>query len=839
MSTTRTFDSVTWRIPNMDCAAEESEIRHALRDVAGVQRLAFRLGARELAVDAVPGTLPQVEARLRAAGFAPAAQTHGHAAPAPAPESAGACCGSACAAPISLTAPAPAAVGVAVSDSARDSVTWRIPNMDCAVEEAEIRKLLDDLPGVHALRFALGARELAVDGAPGVLAQVQARLTEGGFAPTAVVAGHVSSAATATAGTPPVAAASNFWRNLVYAPTLPRIVGALVLALGAELARLLLPDHLGWIGMALALGAVALSGLSTYVKGVQALRRGKLSINALMAVAVTGAALIGQWPEAAMVMALYALSEWLEARAVDRARASIGALLQMAPDTVELRADGGAWRDSPAAEVPLGATIRVKPGTRLALDGVVTAGHSAIDQAPVTGESLPVDKGEGDTVYAGTLNQTGVLEVRVTAGARDTQLARIIHAVEQAQAARAPTQAFIDRFAAWYTPTVFVIALAVALLGPALAGWSWGASIYKALVMLVIACPCALLIATPVTIVSSLANAARRGVLIKGGVYLEGARRLKAVALDKTGTLTLGKPRLVAHELLSDTELLAPVLSAAQAISSHSDHPVSQAIAQGLAAEGVAGGALDQFIDRPGHGVEAVVDGRRLRLCSQRAVEALGLGSAALTERLALHQAQGRSVSLLATDTAVLALFAVADTLKDHAPEAVRELHALGVTTVMLSGDHPAAAQAVAAAAGIDQAHGQLLPDDKLARIAALRQQHGPIAMVGDGINDAPALAAADIGIAMGGAGTDTAMEAADVVIMNDDLRRLPALIRLSRCTHAVLWQNIVFALGIKAVFLLLAVADGATMWMAVFADVGASLLVVTNGLRLLRARVD
>lgn len=356
-----------------------------------------------------------------------------------------------------------------------------------------------------------------------------------------------------------------------------------------------------------------------------------------------------------MVMALYALAEWLEARAVDRARGAIGGLLEMAPDTVEQRDAHGHWHAAKAAEVPLGAVIRVKPGTRLALDGVVTAGRSAIDQAPVTGESLPVDKAEGDTVYAGTLNQTGVLEVRVTAGARDTQLARIIHAVEQAQSERAPTQAFIDRFASVYTPAVFVLALAVALLGPWLAGWNWLTAIYKALVLLVIACPCALVIATPVTIVSALANAARRGVLVKGGVYLEEARRLKAVALDKTGTLTLGKPVLVAHELLLNEELPALVLSATAALSSHSAHPVSQAIAQGLAGQGVAAGSVEHFVDQPGHGVEGVVDGQRLRLISQRAAEALGLGSAALTERLAAHQAQGRSVSLLASDTAVLA----------------------------------------------------------------------------------------------------------------------------------------------------------------------------------------
>ena len=737
MSTPRTFDSVTWRIPNMDCAAEESEIRHALRDVAGVQRLAFRLGARELAVDALPGALPGIEAALKGAGFAPTGTVGAAPAPSVAASSCGACCGSGCGSAAAVAAP--------------------------------------------------------VDAKPSP------------------------------------------WQALTLAPGLSRTVAALVLALGAELLSAFGPESVQWLGMALAVAAVALAGLSTYIKGFNALRRGRLNISALMTVAVTGAFLIGEWPEAAMVMALYALAEWLEARAVDRARGAIGGLLEMAPDTVEQRDAHGHWHAAKAADVPLGAVIRVKPGTRLALDGVVTAGRSAIDQAPVTGESLPVDKAEGDTVYAGTLNQTGVLEVRVTAGARDTQLARIIHAVEQAQSERAPTQAFIDRFAAVYTPAVFVLALGVALLGPWLAGWSWLTAIYKALVLLVIACPCALVIATPVTIVSALANAARRGVLVKGGVYLEEARRLKAVALDKTGTLTLGKPVLVAHELLSNQELKATVLSAAAALSAHSAHPVSQAIAQGLAAQGVAAGNVEHFVDQPGHGVEGVVGGQRLRLISQRAAEALGLGSALLTERLAAHQAQGRSVSLLVSDTAVLALFAVADTVKDHAPEAVRELHALGVQTVMLSGDHPAAAQAVAGTAGVAEAHGQLLPGDKLARIAELQARLGPTAMVGDGINDAPALAAADIGIAMGSAGTDIAMEAADVVVMNDDLRRLPGLIRLSRRTHGVLWQNIVLALGIKAAFLGLALAGLATMWMAVFADMGASLIVVANGLRMLR----
>ena len=756
-----TTESITWRIPNMDCAAEESEIRHALRDVAGVQRLAFRLGARELRVDAAPGTLTEVAQRLRAAGFAPQVPGAPKAAAAEGPACDSAACG-----PMQLS----------THDHQHD---------DHGHGHEHDHHHDHDHDHDHADEAATG------------------------------------------------------WRTLLLAPGLPRIGAALVLALAAEAVHALAPGGWAAVGMGLAVAAVLLSGLSTYLKGVNALRRGRLNISALMAVAVTGALLIGQWPEAAMVMALYALAEHLEARAVDRARGAIGGLLQMAPDTVEQRAADGTWQAVAAAEVPVGAVMRVKPGARLALDGVVTAGQSAIDQSPVTGESLPVDKALGDAVYAGTLNQSGVLEVRVTAGAQDTQLARIIHAVEQAQSERAPTQAFIDRFAAAYTPAVFVLALGVALLGPWLAGWTWLTAIYKALVLLVIACPCALVIATPVTVVSALANAARRGVLVKGGVYLENARRLKAVALDKTGTLTEGKPVLVASELLSKTELSAHVLPAAAALSAQSDHPVSRAVAQGLASQDVTAGEVTQFIDRPGSGVEGVVAGQRLRLVSVRALEGTDLVTAALTERLAVHQAAGRSVSLLVSGTEVLALFAVADTLKDHAPEAVRELHALGVKTVMLSGDHAAAAQAVAAAAGVAEAHGQLMPADKLTRIAELQARSGPTAMVGDGINDAPALAAADIGVAMGAAGTDTAMEAADVVVMNDDLRRLPALIRLSRRTHAVLWQNIALALGIKAVFLVLALAGSATMWMAVFADMGASLIVVANGLRLLRARTE
>jgi Cd2+/Zn2+-exporting ATPase len=582
-----------------------------------------------------------------------------------------------------------------------------------------------------------------------------------------------------------------------------------------------------------------LAGFDVYKKGLTALLRGRLNINALMTVAVTGAFAIGQWPEAAMVMALYAIAEAIEARAVDRARNAIKGLLEMAPEDAAVRQADGTWLTQPVASVALDAVLQVRPGERVPMDGVLTAGSTSINQAPVTGESIPVDKGVGDPVFAGTINDTGSFEFRVTTLASNSTLARIIHAVEEAQGTRAPTQGFVDRFAAIYTPAVFVVALAVALLGPWLLDWTWMQSIYKALVLLVIACPCALVISTPVTIVSGLAAAARRGILIKGGVYLEGARNLKAIALDKTGTITEGKPKLVEWKVL-DTATAAGMDAAtaehmAAVLAGHSDHPVSRAIAAGLKSNSVE---AKDFKAIAGRGVQAEIGAKLWVLGNHRLIEERGQCSPALEAVLRTHEEAGRTVSLLASDTGPVALFAVADTIKASSREAVAELKALGITPVMLTGDNQATATAIAHEAGIAEARGNLLPQDKLEAIKALQAQHGPTAMTGDGINDAPALAQADIGVAMGAAGTDTAMEAADVVVMNDDLRRIAETVRLSRSTHAVLWQNITLALGIKAVFLVLAVYGNASMWMAVFADMGASLLVVVNGLRLLKKGV-
>lgn len=624
-------------------------------------------------------------------------------------------------------------------------------------------------------------------------------------------------------------------------------MAALAVALAAELSHLLLPDTRAWhvAGMALAALAIGLSGLGIYASGLRALARGKLGIDTLMAVAVTGAFLIGQWPEAAMVMSLYALAELIEHRAADRARNAIAGLMALAPDEADVQMPDGAWERRNAKDVALGAVVRVRPGERVPLDGTVVQGQSALDQSSVTGESIPVDKGPGDPVFAATVNQGGELQLRVTAAAGQTTLDRIIQAVEQAQATRAPTQRFVERFAAIYTPTVFVLALLVALLPPLLMGWAWLDAIYKALVLLVIACPCALVISTPVTVVSGLTAAARRGILIKGGTFLENARHLRAVALDKTGTITEGKPRLVhwqawpgeAGASHADAEGLTSagaVARAAASLAAQSDHPVSRAIAAGL---DVPHDPVDGFMALIGRGSQGRIGAQTLALGNHRLAHERGLCSPALEEALSAHEEQGRTVTLLMDATGVRGLFAVADTVKPGAMRAIAELLAVGVTPVMLSGDNPTTAKAVAKEAGIADARGGLLPEDKLQAIQDMQQRFGPTAMTGDGINDAPALAQADIGFAMGAVGTDIAMEAADVVIMNDELARIAETVRLSRRTHALLWQNIALALGIKAVFLVLAVFGSATMWMAVFADMGASLLVVANGLRLLRAR--
>ncbi len=703
--------------------------------------------------------------------------------------------------------------------AAAGELLLRIPAMDCPTEEEEIRRALETIPGIRRLSFDLAGRTLSVDAHPDAWSDIEAAVKQVGFDSERLDEAPGIDQTTQN-------------RSVFLQP-----IAALLVAIVAEAVAYAAPEILAWklVGMAIAGLAIALSGLVVFKKGLAAILRGQLNINALMSVAVTGAFVIGQWPEAAMVMSLYSIAELIEVRAVDRARNAIKKLLELSPQHAEVRQPNGTWISVPAKEVQVGQIVRVRPGERFALDGKVTAGNSAVDQSPVTGESIPVEKEPGDEVFAGTINQSSALEFEVTAPASDTVLARIIHAVEEAQGSRAPTQRFVDRFAAIYTPGVFLMALGIALIGPLMLGWPWMASLYKALVMLVIACPCALVISTPVTVVSGLAAAARRGILIKGGAYLEEARKLKAVALDKTGTVTEGRPKLVAQIILSKALPEADVLRLAFALAGRSDHPVSKAVAAGLALSEQA--EVQDFGAEPGRGVYGTISGNNHVLGNHRWIHERGQCSPELETLLVEHERQGRTVAILADQETVLAIFAVADTIKASSQEAIGEMRRLGVTPIMLTGDNPDTAASIAALAGIQDVRANLLPQEKLDAIRALAGVGHPVAMVGDGINDAPALATADIGFAMGSAGTHTAMEAADVVIMNDDLRRVPETIRLSRQTHVVLWQNISLALGIKFIFLVLAIFDNATMWMAVFADMGASLLVVFNGLRLLKDR--
>ncbi|WP_321933330.1 heavy metal translocating P-type ATPase [Paraburkholderia sp. J8-2] len=719
---------------------------------------------------------------------------------------------------------------------------WRIENMDCPTEERLIRNRLEPMPGVVRLDFDLLARELTVHHQLDDTQPVVAALRALDMAPREL--GETASAQAA----PPASLGLALRQKLLLAVSGVAAAGAEVLAwsTGKENSLLVL---------ACAVISILCAGLPTLRKGWIALRNFTINIYFLMSLALIGAVAIGKWPEAAMVVFLFALAEEIEALSLERARQAIRALTALAPETAEVwqAGDGasgqGEWREYAVGDVAVGSRIRVRTGQRVPLDARVAVGRAALDQAPITGESLPVDKETGAALYAGSIVVDGVVEAVVTAAAQDSTLARIAAAVQEAQAQRAPTQRFVDQFARYYTPAVVVLAVVIALAGPLVFGGAWSAWLYKALVLLVIACPCALVVSTPVTVVSGLAAAARHGMLVKGGVWLERGRLLKAVALDKTGTLTRGEPVLtdalaapvrapVTAEASGEAQLSTEeALHIAASLDDASTHPVARAVVEGWRARQPDARLLtvDQFAVLNGRGVQGRIDGTLWSLGNHRLVEELGLCSPELEVQLATLEQAGKTAIVLCAPQEAVAVFAVADALRTESAPAVQALRQLGVTPVMLTGDNASTARAIADQLGIDDARGNLLPQDKQDAIAALSQQYGMAAMVGDGVNDAPALARADIGFAMGAAGTATALETADVAIMDDDPRKIAAFIGLSRKTAAVLTQNITLALGIKAVFLVLAMAGEATLWMAVFADVGASLLVVANGLRVRR----
>jgi Cd2+/Zn2+-exporting ATPase len=693
----------------------------------------------------------------------------------------------------------------------------RIAQMDCPTEEALIRDKLTHMEGVVALDFNLMQRVLTVTHEPAVLEIILKEIRALGFV-TELASDNIPS---------PIKEIQKPWWPLVLSA---------FFAVGAEVIEWL-DWATPWAPLILALIAICLIGLTTYHKGWIAIKNGNLNINALMSIAVSGAFLLGQWPEAAMVMCLFSIAERLEAASLDRARNAIHSLMAMAPERATVKQLDGTWESVDAKTVPVGASIRARPGERIPLDGSITRGQSTVDQAPITGESMPIEKTVGDTVFAGTMNQGGELEYTVTALSDNSTLSRILHAVEAAQSSRAPTQRFVDQFARIYTPLVFVMALLVAIVPPLFLGGVWFDYVYKALVLLVIACPCALVISTPVSIVSGLAAAAHQGILIKGGVYLEQGHAIRWIALDKTGTITYGKPVQTDFEIIKSDFSITKIRALAASLASHSDHPVSKAIAYAATDNQVEFYQVENFVALAGRGIKGQIDGQMFCLGNHHLIEELGMCSPSLEAKLNAWEQQGKTTVLLTGEAGVLALFGVMDTVRETSHQAITELHALGVKSLMLSGDNPHTVAAIAQQVGIDEAYGNQLPEDKQQVIERLLGSGGKIGMVGDGVNDAPALARADIGFAMGAAGTDTAIETADVALMDDDLRKIPTFIRLSRATARILKQNIAIALSIKALFLVLTLAGLGTMWMAVFADMGASLIVIFNGLRLLRLK--
>ncbi|MCT1403053.1 cadmium-translocating P-type ATPase [Paenibacillus sp. p3-SID867] len=587
--------------------------------------------------------------------------------------------------------------------------------------------------------------------------------------------------------------------------------------------------------------SIVIGGFSLFKVGFKNLMRFEFDMKTLMTVAIIGAAVIGEWAEGAIVVILFAISEALERFSMDRARQSIRSLMDIAPKEALVRRNGQEMMIH-VDDIALGDIMIVKPGQKIAMDGVVVSGYSAVNQAAITGESVPVEKKVDDDVFAGTLNEEGLLEVKVTKLVDDTTIAKIIHLVEEAQGERAPSQAFVDKFAKYYTPIIMIVAALVAVIPPLLFGGDWTTWIYQGLSVLVVGCPCALVISTPISIVSAIGNAAKKGVLIKGGVYLEEMGALKSIAFDKTGTLTKGVPVVTDYNVLNKAANEKEILSIITALEYRSQHPLASAIMRKAEESNISYSDImvEDFSSITGKGIKGSVNGTTYYIGNPKLFKELPTVQFTPDQEqlVSFLQNQGKTAMVVGTEKDILAVIAVADEVRDSSKEVIQKLHQLGIKkTIMLTGDNKGTATAIAGSVGVSDVQAELLPQDKLDFIKQLRSEYGNVAMVGDGINDAPALAASTVGIAMGGAGTDTALETADVALMGDDLRKLPFAIKLSRNALSIIKQNITFALAIKLIALLLVIPGWLTLWIAILSDMGATLLVALNGLRLMRVK--
>ena len=752
---------------------------------------------------------------------------------------------------------------------AANRVVWRVEGMDCASCVAKVTKAVERLPGVSAVEVNLMAERLSVSLAPGgttaetVEEQVAAlgytaRQQRSGVSAASSRGGaehdhaghnhdhagqhhdheHVfgplvgSPADKSHAGhahgdhdNDPADAEKSWWTTgkakLVW------LLGGLVL--GAYVLSVALPERLTYLLFLVA----TLVALVPFGRRAIALARAgsPFSIETLMCTAAIGATVIGAAEEAAVVVLLFAVGELLENVAAGRARAGIRALAGLMPRVaLRLRADGST-EEVTAGVLAIDDRVLVRPGDRVPCDGLIEEGNSALDESPVTGESMPVARGPGEAVMAGSINADGALRVRVTRAAADNTIARIIRMVEEATASRAPTQRFIERFSTWWTPGAMIVALLVIVVPPFALGWDWWTSVYRGLAVLLIACPCALVISVPAAMASGLSAGARRGLLIKGGAALEAIGAARTVAFDKTGTLTAGKPR-VTEVVPAEGRTVKEVLGLAAAVEQGSSHPLAKAILAEVSARGLTVPPAAGQMAIPGKAVLATVAGRQISVGSPRHAQEAGLALGAFEADLVRLEGEGKTVVVALADGALLGLIALRDEPRADAVAGIAALTALGVRSVMLTGDNRRTGEAIAGSLGLD-VKAELLPDDKLREIAALKAA-GAVVMVGDGINDAPALAAATVGVAMGG-GTDVALEAAEAAVLKDRVMGVAELVSLSRATMANVKQNVAVAVGLKAVFLVTTVAGLTGLWPAILADTGATVLVTLNALRLLR----
>lgn len=696
---------------------------------------------------------------------------------------------------------------------------YRVEGLSCTNCAAKFEKNVSQIPKVTDAKVNFGAGKISIEG-EATIAEIEAA---GAFENLKVQSEHDTE--------PRIETKEPFvkrnWNLLVS-------LFLIILALGSQVVN----GEDALLTEGLFILAIIIGGFSLFKEGFSDLLKLNFSMESLMTIAIIGAAIIGEWTEGSIVVILFAISEALERFSMDKARQSIRSLMDIAPKEALIRRNNVEQMIN-VSKIEVGDIMIIKPGQKIAMDGQVIKGHSSVNQAAITGESVPIEKNINDDIFAGTINEEGALEVKVTKHVNDTTIAKIIHLVEEAQGERAPAQAFVDKFAKYYTPTIMVIAALIVIVPPLFFNGDWNTWLYQGLSLLVVGCPCSLVISTPVSIVSAIGNSAKNGVLVKGGIYLEEIGGLKAIAFDKTRTLTKGTPTVTDFTTV-DSKDEEKYFSIITALESYSQHPLASAILKEADNRAISykSVVVDEFTSITGKGIQGNIEGITYLVGSPKLFESILTDNSKIIENYQRLQQQGKTAMLLGTDKQILAVIAVADELRESSKAVIEKLHDLGIEhTIMLTGDNATTAQSIGKQTGVTEIKGDLMPQDKLDYIKSLKETYGKVAMVGDGINDAPALAASTVGIAMGGAGTDTALETADVALMGDDLQKLPFIVKLSRQTLRIIKQNITFSLGIKLLALLLVVPGWLTLWIAILADMGATILVTLNGLRLMKVK--